>query len=225
MELFAQEGANIIACMRSKNDNFEAVLQSYTAKYGVSIVPYYFDLKNENSIKEVFQDIYKQKYPIDILVNNAGVVTKGLFQMTKIDSIKEIFQINFFSQVLITQYTLKIMCKARYGSIINMGSIGGIDAYPAYTSYGCSKAALMYFTKTLSQEYAPYNIRVNTIAPSMTDTNMAKEMGEEANREILNRCALKRLAKTEEIAELALFLASDKSSFITGQTIRIDGGL
>jgi 3-oxoacyl-[acyl-carrier protein] reductase len=225
LKLFAQEGANIIACMRSKNDDFKSELQMSALKYNVSIIPYYFNLNDENSIKETFRDIYRHKYPIDILVNNAGVVSKGLLQMTTIDSIKEIFQINFFSQVLITQYVLKIMRLAKHGSIINMGSISGIDAYTANTSYGCSKAALIYFTKTLSQEYAHCNIRVNTIAPGMTDTNMAKEMGEEANNEILSRCALKRLAKPEEIAQLALFLASDNSSFITGQTIRVDGGM
>jgi 3-oxoacyl-[acyl-carrier protein] reductase len=225
LKLFVKEGANIIACMRSKDDDFELELQRYALKYNVSLVQCYFDLKDDDSVKEAFHDIYRNKYSIDILVNNAGVVSKGFLQMTKIDSIKEMFQINFFSQILITQYVLKIMQKAKHGSIINMGSIGGIDAHTANLSYGCSKAALMYFTKTLSQEYAQYNIRVNTIAPGMVDTNMAKEMGETANNEILSRCALKRLAKPEEIAQLALFLASDNSSFITGQTIRIDGGM
>lgn len=120
----------------------------------------------------------------------------------------------------------KIMMRQREGVIINMASVGGIDAYPAYISYGMpAKAAMIYLTKTLSQELAPYGIRVNALAPSMTDTRMKEQMGAEANEEIMRRTALKRIAQPEEIAKLALFLASDDSSFITGQVVRIDGGL
>ncbi|WP_195584633.1 SDR family NAD(P)-dependent oxidoreductase, partial [Bacteroides thetaiotaomicron] len=132
---------------------------------------------------------------------------------------------NFFAHVQFIQGVSKIMMRQREGVIINMASVGGIDAYPAYISYGCSKAAMIYLTKTLSQELAPYGIRVNALAPSMTDTRMKEQMGAEANEEIMRRTALKRIAQPEEIAKLALFLASDDSSFITGQVVRIDGGL
>jgi len=225
MNLFASEGANIIACTRSSNSEFESKLSELSQRNGISIYPFYFDFCKEEEIKLTLQLIFKQRINIDILVNNAGIVTKGLLQMTSIESIKKVFQINFFSQVILTQYVLKIMSKNGSGSIINLGSVGGIDAFTANTSYGSSKAAFMYFTKSISQEYAARNIRVNAIAPSMTDTNMAEEMGKEANEEILRRSAIKRLANPQEIAQLALFLASDKSSFINGQIIRIDGGM
>lgn len=222
---FAAQGVNILACMRTRSVETEAKLSQIADENCINIQFFYFDLIDEQSIKDVFKEIFSKKIRIDILINNAGVVTKGLFQMTSIDSIKNVFQINFFAHVLITQYALKIMTRNRYGCIINIGSIGGLDAYPAYVSYGCSKAAMMYFTKTLSQEYAKFGIRINTIAPSMTDTDMSTDMGDAANEEILRRCAMKRKAKPEEIANLAIFLASDESSFITGQTIRIDGGM
>lgn len=222
---FAAQGVNIIACMRKKVEDVEADLQKIAAENGVSIYPFYFELTDEDSIKAAFKEIFKLKVPIDILINNAGVAAKGLFQMTSIKSIKDVFQVNFFAHVIITQYVLKLMARTKKGCIINMGSIGGLDAYPAYVSYGCSKAAMMYLTKTLSQEYAPYNIRVNTIAPGMADTDMVPIVGDEAKEEILRRCAMKRIAKPEEIVKLAVFLASDSASFITGQTIRVDGGM
>jgi 3-oxoacyl-[acyl-carrier protein] reductase len=191
----------------------------------VEIQKSYADLSDEQSIKECLSQILKSKPKIDVMINNAGVVDKGLLQMTPIQKIRDVFQINFFAQVQLIQGISRLMMRQKSGVIINMASIGGIDAYPAYVSYGCSKAAVIYLTKTLAQEFAPYGIRVNALAPSMVKTRMQEQMGEEANEEILRRTALKRNAEPEEIAKLALFVASDDSAFITGQIIRIDGGL
>lgn len=222
---FAEAGAKVIACTRKEDESFSEYCQSVTERCGSEIVQYHFDLTDEESIKAFISSFYKTKQRVDILINNAGVVTKGLLQMTPIQKIKDVFQINFFAQVQLTQGISKLMMRQKSGIIINMASIGGIDAYPAYVSYGCSKAAMIYFTKTMAQELAPYGIRVNAIAPSMVKTDMQIEMGEEANEEIMRRTALKRNADPEEIAKLALFLASEDSSFITGQIYRIDGGL
>jgi 3-oxoacyl-[acyl-carrier protein] reductase len=225
LTLFAQEGANLVACIRKENPEFSTYIRDLSSKTNVSIEPLYFDMSNEESIKSAINPLIKSKTKIDVLVNNAGVAHGGFLQMTSISKIREVFEVNFFSQLLVIQLVSKLMMRQKTGSIVNLASIAGIDSYPGYSAYGSSKAALIYATKTLSKELARYNIRVNTIAPGMTDTNMAKEMGEAANSEILNRCAMNRLAKPEEIAQLALFLASDQSSFITGQTIRIDGGV
>ena len=192
---------------------------------GIKCTLYNLDLKDEDSIKSVIKDIFKSKIKIDVLVNNAGVVTNSLLHMTTMKQLKNIFQVNYFGQVQLTQGIAKIMMRQQSGNIINMCSIGGIDAYPAYTAYGCSKAAMIYFTKTLAQELGSYGIRVNGIAPSMTDTRMKDAMGSEANDEIMKRTSLKRIAEPSEIADLAYFLSSDKSSFINGQIIRIDGGM
>ena len=222
---FAEAGAKVIACTRKEDESFTQYCQELTTKTGSEIIQYHFDLTDEESIKAFISAFYKTKQRVDVLINNAGVVTKGLLQMTPIQKIKDVFQINFFAQVQITQGISKLMMRQKSGIIINMASIGGIDAYPAYVSYGCSKAAMIYFTKTMAQELAPYGIRVNALAPSMVKTDMQVEMGEEANEEIMRRTALKRNADPEEIAKLALFMASDESSFITGQIYRIDGGL
>lgn len=222
---FAEAGAKVIVCTRKVEDSFTELCNDLHVKTGSEIVQYYFDLANEESIKNFISNFYSTKQKVDILINNAGVVTKGLLQMSSIRGIKDVFQVNFFGQIQLTQGVSKLMMRQKSGVILNMASIGGIDAYPANVSYGCSKAALIYFTKAMAQELASYGIRVNALAPSMVKTDMQVAMGIEANEEILRRTALKRNADTEEIAKLAMFLASDDASFITGQVYRIDGGL
>lgn len=223
LDRFSHEGT-IIACVRSVDDEFAARLQDLRAR-GREIVAVPMDLSDEESIKNAVREIHKLKISADVLINNAGVVANGILQMTTMKQLKEVFQINFFGQVQFTQGILKLMMRRRSGVVLNMCSIGGMDAYPAYTCYGCSKAAMIYFTKTLAQEAAPYGIRVNGLAPSMTDTRMRIQMGQEAGGEIMSRTSLKRIARPEEIADLAFFLASEQSSFINGQIIRIDGGM
>ncbi len=215
----------MIACTRKKDNSFTEFCAELSARTDSEIIQYYFDLSEDESIKTFISMFYKTKQKVDVLINNAGVVAKGLLQMTPVSKVKEVFQINFFAQIQLTQGISRLMMHQKSGVIINMASIGGIDAYPAYVSYGCSKAAMIYFTKTLAQELAAYGIRVNAIAPSMVKTDMQVEMGEEANEEIMRRTALKRNADPIEIAKLALFLASEDSSFITGQIYRVDGGM
>ena len=222
---FAAAGCHLIACARKETEEFSSYIGTITEKYKVSVLPLYFDFKNEEEIKTALYDVIKQKVPIDVLVNNAGVAVGGLLQMTSLQQMKDVFQVNFFSQVLITQIISKWMMRRKKGSIINMGSIAGLDNYAGYTAYGSSKAALMQFTKTIARELSPYNIRVNAIAPSLTATGMAEQMEEKAYDEMKNRSNLNRLAKPEEIVKTMLFLASDDSSFINGQIIRVDGGM
>lgn len=138
---------------------------------------------------------------------------------------KEIFQINYFSQVLLTQYILKMMIKNKNGNILFMSSVLGLDARVGATSYGASKAAIALLTKSLSKEVAAYNIRVNALAPNLVDTEMAYLMEKKSFSNMIDSSALNRLATPEEVANVALFLASDDSSYITGQVIRVDGGL
>ena len=225
VELFALNKYNIISCNRKQDDDFDAFCDGLQKANGIEVQKYYANLSDEQSIKDFLSQLLKSKPQIDVMINNAGIVDKGLLQMTPIQKIRDVFQINFFAHVQLIQGISRLMIRQKSGVIINMASIGGVDAYPAYVSYGCSKAAVIYLTKTLAQEFAPYGIRVNALAPSMVNTRMKDQMGEEANKEVLRRTALKRNAEPEEIAKLALFVASDDSAFITGQVIRIDGGL
>lgn len=225
LQRYAAEGADVIACVRNKSSEFSDFVQSLCSQYNVSINVLYADFSNEDSVKCLIRYIYSMKRKVDILVNNAGVVTMKILPMTTMEELKNVFQVNFFSQVLLTQGVSKLMMKQKEGIIINMSSVGGLDSFPAYTAYGCSKAAMSYFTKTLSQELSPYNIRVNAVAPGLVETGMKSHLSTDATDEVIRRSAMHRAATTDEVCDLIIFLSSDKSSYINGQIIRVDGGM
>lgn len=225
VRLFATKGANLICCIRRENTEFTEFTKSLSKQCDVNIEILYFDMADETGIKNAIQPLMKAKRRIDVLINNAGIVTIGHLQMTTITHLKEVFQINFFSQVLITQLISRLMMRQKRGCIINVGSVAGLDNYSGCTAYGSSKAAIMAFTRTIAHELAPYNIRANAIAPGLINTDMAGQMVNTAWNDMVVRTDMQRLGKPEEIANLIVYLASDDSSFITGQTIRIDGGM
>lgn len=224
LELFAENGANIWACDRIQNDEFEQDIKVLAEKNNIWIEPVYFDLSDEESIKNGVQQIIKEKKQIDVLVNNAGIAFGALFTMTPIAKLKDVFQINYFAHIQVMQLVLRTMMKQKSGCIINMASIGGIETAPGYLAYGSSKAALIYATKSVSHEVGQYGIRVNAIAPGLVETDMGAYKSQEEIDKILDRSSLHRKAKPKEIANCALFLASDQSSFITGQVMIADGG-
>ncbi len=224
LELFASNGANIWACARTPDDDFEKDIKALAEKNGVWIEPVYFDLSDEESVKTGIQQIIKEKKPVDVLINNAGVAFGALSTMTPITKLKEVFQINYFAQIQIMQLVLRVMMKQKSGTIINMASIGGIETAPGYLAYGSSKSALIYATKSISHEVGQYGIRVNAIAPGLVETEMGDFKSQDEIDKILDRSSLHRKARPEEIADCALFLASNQSSFITGQVLIADGG-
>ncbi len=223
-KVFAQNSFNIYAHARKQDDDFEQYLAKIAKDYNVETSPLYFDMTDNDAMKTVIKNIFKQKINIDVLINNSGVAHGGLFQMTSISKIREIFEINLFSHMELTQLILRAMTRAQKGNIINISSISGLDLAQGNCAYGVSKAALAAWTKTLAAECIKYNIRVNAIAPGLTKTNMAELMEEKAKEDMVLASAMNRLATPEEIANVALFLASEKSSFINGQIIRVDGG-
>lgn len=225
MEKFMREGIHIVACTRQMNPELEEYYQQKEKECNIKIYPLVMDLSDENSIKMAMKELYSWKLNIDILVNNAGIASGGLMMRTSISNLKEVFQINYFSQVLLTQYILKLMMKNKKGCILFMSSVLGLDARPGGTSYGASKAAISLLTKSLAKEVDTYHIRVNALAPNLVDTEMAYLMEKNSFSELVNSSALKRLASPAEVANVAFFLSSDEASYITGQIIRVDGGL
>jgi len=225
VRLLAEQGINVICCIRKENPDFSVFLKDLANKYSITAEILYFDMTAEEEIKSGLKPLLQRKQQVDILVNNAGIATGGFLQMTSLQQLKDVFQINFFSQVLITQTISKLMIRQKSGTIVNMGSIAGLENFAGYTAYGSSKAAMMFFTRTLACELAPYNIRVNAVAPGLTDTGMAGQMEEKAYKEMVEKSDFKRLGKPEEIANLVVWLASDKATFITGQIYRADGGM
>lgn len=224
-EQFALQGATIIACARRESPEFSAVCADLAQRAQREVTPMYFDLSSEEQVKAAVRDVAGSKRPLDILVNNAGVATGGFFHMTSLQSVRDDFETNFFGPVLLTQGLSRYMTRARTGSIINIASTAGILGSAGTTAYGASKAALMLVTKTWAAELGMSGIRVNAIAPNVTRTEMMSQMEEKALERLIEATALKRPAEPAEIANAALFLASDLSSYVTGQVLRVDGGM
>ena len=224
-ETFAENGASIIACMRVISSESKEWMKSLENEFNISINPVLVDLSDETSVKGLIKEIISISPRIDVLVNNAGIASGALFQMTPIAELRKIFEINFFSQITLTQGVAKLMARNKSGSIINITSTAAFIADPGTLAYGSSKSAFARATKSMATELGSSNIRVNAIAPSVTKTDMFDQMSHEAREKLINSSALKRAAEPKDIANVALFLASELSSFVTGQIIRADGGI
>ena len=225
LEEFAINGANIWACALEYNEDFEAYCQKLSYENNIWVKPVYFNLLNQDEIKVSLKKIASDKLPIDILVNIAGMTKDAITHMVTMDQMKLIFEINFFSQIYLTQFVTKLMIRQGYGSVVNTSSISAIDGSYGQLSYSSSKAALIGATKTLSKELASKGVRVNAIAPGVISTDMNKIVPDSIIQENIKKMKIKRLGKADEVAKTILFLASDLSNYITGQIIRIDGGI
>ena len=226
LEVFSANGATVFACVRNISEEFKSSIKEIEKNTKNKIIPIQFDLSNENQIKEAANSILSSNKSIDILINNAAMIHTAIFQMTSIKKLKEVFEIDFFSQTNFTQYILKSMIKNKKGSILYISSSSALDGNEGRSAYSSAKSALIALSKVLSRELGVHNIRVNTIAPGLTDTDMMKKnTTQETIKDVLSRVSLRRIASTEEIANTALFLSSDLSSYITGQVIRVDGGM
>lgn len=225
MRVFAENGCNIFACAYKKSDEFETEVRELQEKYGVDILPVYFDMFDNDSIKMAAREIQKAKRPIDILVNIAGITRDAIFQMVTMEQMQETFQVNFFSQILLSQYIVKLMLRNGKGSVIFTSSITGMDGNTGQLSYGASKAAIIAAMKTMSEELGPKGIRVNAIAPGVIKTPMTEVLDEKVIEEKLKDSKLHRMGTSEEVSNLILYLASDLSDYVTGQIIRVDGGI
>ena len=225
VELFAQKGINIWACASKENEEFEQDMKQLSEEYHVWIKPVYFDLANEEETTNALKEVIKEKQPIDILVNNAGVPYGNLMQMTPLKNLREVMEINFIAQIHVMQLISRVMMRQKSGSIINMGSVGGIEAREGYLAYGSSKAALLWATRSVSKELAKYNIRVNAVAPGMIETDMTGAMSDAVKEKVVESIPFKEMGKPEDIAETVAFLAGDGARYITGQVLCVDGGM
>jgi len=224
LDSFLKNRANVICAVRKRNPEFESYVKKISKKFKSEIKILEFDLENETQTKDAIHSLYKEKITLDILVNNAGIADGSLLEMTSANNLKKIFQINFFSQIRLTQLLLRLLKKSKNGSIINLGSISGIIAERGTLSYGSSKAALMFSTKVMANELSIYKIRVNCIAPTATDTDMLNQMDKDAKEKLLQNSLLQKPHTAAEVASKVLFLASEKSIHINGQIVRIDEG-
>lgn len=223
-EAFAQAGASLLVHSRSETPAFAEDMLDLATRHGVQVECVAFDMTDTSAMKAAVNAALPVGRPIDVLVNNAGIAHGGLFQMTPVSVVRSVFDVNFFAQLELTQLILRRMTRQKSGAIVNIGSIAGLDLSAGNIAYGTSKAALMACTQTLAAEVGALGVRVNAVAPGLTDTEMATQMEKKAKTRMIESSAMQRLATVEEIAQVVLFLASDAASFVNGQVIPVNGG-
>lgn len=225
LEVFAREGANVWAFARKPEESFEARCRDIAQQYGVWVRPVYCDLADASAIQAAIRQVMADKQPLHILVNNAGIMGEDrMFQMTPQQDMRQIFDVNFFGLVEMSRLATRLMARNREGAVVNIASIAGLDG-DSRLDYSASKAAVIAATKKMARELISVGIRVNALAPGFTDTDLVSGLSEKVTQQQLDHILMHRKAQPREIAEVAAFLASDRASYVTGQTWRVDGGI
>lgn len=227
VETFAREGANVWAIVHREDSAWLRAMEALAAEHKVWIKPVCIDLSDEEQIKQGMQVIIKEKLPIDILVNAAGVLSpKRLFTMTSMGDVRKLMDVNLFAPMQLSQMVARVMMRQKCGSIIHISSMSAWGDDTAQLEYAASKAALNCATKKMAAELGVYGIRVNAVAPGLIETKMLTEAAnEEALEELKQSTYVKHIGKPEDVASMVTYLASDEAGYVTGQIIRIDGGM
>lgn len=221
---FAQEGANI-AFTDLVIDESGRATEEEIAALGVKVKGYASNAADFNQTKEVVAEVHKDFGRIDILVNNAGITKDGLMMRMTEAQWDAVIAVNLKSAFNFIHAVLPIMMRQKHGSIINMASVVGVHGNAGQANYAASKAGLIALAKSIAQEVGSRNIRANAIAPGFIETAMTAALPEEIRKEWCQKIPLRRGGKVEDIASVATFLASDMSSYVTGQVIQVDGGM
>ena len=183
------------------------------------------DVSNAAEVKQVFDSILKDKKPVDILINNAGITRDGLMIRMKELDWDSVLNINLKGTFLCSQQAAKQMMKQKSGVIVNIASIVGVMGNFGQANYSASKAGVIGLTKTLAREVASRGIRVNAVAPGFIDTEMTRVLDESVRQSLIEQIPLAKLGLPEDVARCVAFLVSDRSSYITGQVINVNGGM
>ena len=224
IESFAKEGAIVYANARQEG-SLEEISVTLNEKYEGTVIPAYFDITNEVEVKDVIMKIKKEYKHLDVLVNNAGIMQDALIGMINKPMMEEVFNVNVFATINLMQMATKLMKRDKRGSIINFTRVVGIQGNIGQTVYSASKGAVIALTKTAAKELAKDNIRVNAIAPGVIDTDLFRSVGEEKAKEKEEKILMGRLGTPEDVANACVFLASDMSSYVTGQVLSVDGAV
>ena len=214
--LFANNGYKVIGTSRSDfsiDDNLD------------NFIPLKLDITSRNDIKDCFDYLKSENLLPNILINNAGITADQIFMRMKDEDWDNVIETNLTGTFNLSKIFIKNMIKNKSGRIINISSVSGLMGNPGQVNYASSKAALTGFTKSLAKEVGSRNITVNSVAPGYIDTDMTSFLDNDAKEKIINNIPLGRIGLTSDISELVMFLASDEASYITGQTISVDGGL
>jgi 3-oxoacyl-[acyl-carrier protein] reductase len=213
-------GFNVATFSRKINPELETLCAEYSNFYWESI-----DISQLDRLQHYVTQVKKQFGKIDILINNVGYLYEGLFSLTPNKEIDKTISTNITGPLLLTKEVLKSMIKNKSGNIINVSSINSSRGHKGVSIYSMSKAAIDGWGRSLAKELGPFNIRVNSVVPGFFDSQLVSYLSDERKKQILKRTPLNRLGTIEDISNVILFLCGDKSSFITGQSLTIDGGI
>lgn len=216
LDLFISNGATVYAVARKQGS-----LDIYSANPKIHIC--YLDVTDKEAVKQLVLNIKKQSCRLDILVNNAGIMQDALLGMITAEQMYNTFETNVFANIILMQYVTKLMIRQKSGSIINLSSIMGICGNSGQIVYSSSKGAVIAMTKSTARELAPHQIRVNAIAPGIIATDMLYSVPQEKLGLLRAKVGMGVIGEPIEIAKAALFLASDLSSYISGQVLGVDG--
>ena len=223
-EVFAQQGANIAFTYRSSDEKAKQLEKELSAN-GCKAKGYKSDASDFDAAQQLASDVLEEFGSIDVLVNNAGITKDGLLMRMSEEDYDKVMDVNMKSVFNMTKAVLRPMLKQRKGSIINMSSVVGVKGNAGQSNYAASKSGIIGFSKSIALELGSRNIRCNVIAPGFIKTEMTDKLSESVIESWNNNIPLKRPGETYDVANLCLFLASDLSSYITGQVINVDGGL
>jgi len=224
-ERLAEHGAAVVLNGRRESDNLKSFKQLLAARYGTRCEAVVADVGDADAISGLFRTVFKEFGRLDILVNNAGTLQDSLIGMISQDQIQETLNTNIVGTLNCIQAGARLLQRSGGGSIINIASIIGVRGNAGQLLYGASKGAVITATLSASKELAPKGIRVNAIAPGYIDTDMIRNVPAETHRVLLAGIGMRRIGTTEDVADVALFLASPLSSYVTGQVIGVDGGM
>jgi len=219
---FAAEGAEAVVAIEHREGTVDAWRNNF--EYAQCIVPRTVEIQDAQQIKALVMDVKKQYGRIDVLVNAAGVEYNEKIGFISHAHMEQMFSTNVFGLIELLQYSARVMMRKNAGSIINIASVVGIYGNPGQMVYSATKGAVISLTKSASKELAPYGIRVNAIAPGLTDTKMIADTSKEMLEQRIQRIGLGRMASVADVANAAVFLASERANYITGQILGVDGG-
>ncbi|MCK0132108.1 3-oxoacyl-[acyl-carrier-protein] reductase [Flavobacteriaceae bacterium F08102] len=221
---FAKQGANVAFTYSSSKEAAE-ILEAELNALGVKSKAYQSNAANYDAAQELVKEVLAEFGSIEILVNNAGITKDNLLLRISEEDFDKVIEVNLKSVFNLTKAIIKPMMKQRKGSIINMSSVVGIKGNAGQSNYAASKAGILGFTKSVALELGSRNIRCNAIAPGFIETEMTAVLPEETVKGWREAIPLKRGGTPEDIANACIFLASDLSTYITGQTLNVDGGM
>jgi 3-oxoacyl-[acyl-carrier protein] reductase len=225
LEYCCSNGLNVIAGVLYEDEEFLQYCRDLELQYSIKIIVQVFDLGSEEQIKASVKRLFKEKVTISGLVNIAGITKDASALMASSIDLRTVLNVNLVGQILLTQYVLRLMLKTGGGSVVFISSITGIDGNSGQLAYGVSKAGLINACKTFSREFGAKGVNFNVVAPGVINTQMNDVVPAEILEERLNSTSLKRIGEPQEISKVIYFLISDKSKHITGQVVRVDGGM